>query len=79
MAVYNFSWSELTIEKVVNLYLYGAINKPRDYEERLRSETDYADKNIVRIARFLGSCQKRWFGVFSHSYSKSAKLWCPMG
>ncbi|MEK7778706.1 MAG: calcium-binding protein, partial [Pseudomonadota bacterium] len=35
------SYTNLTIDKITNLYLYGTLNKPSDYENRLRSTAEY--------------------------------------
>lgn len=50
MTTYYFSWDQLSINKVVNLFLYGSTTTPRYYEERLRSTPEYNDTVIVQVA-----------------------------
>lgn len=42
-------YSDLTGEKITNLYLYGTLYRPLNVEDRLRSQSDTNDKITIRV------------------------------
>jgi hypothetical protein len=50
---YYLSWNDLTTRVMTNLYLYGSLPTPEDYNDRIRPTKEEAPQIVFDMAAFM--------------------------